>query len=202
MSGRTGRQTIGFLNVVTGRDEDLGAPVTNFAVARVKRDIGRSSYVGGIVTHRYEEGGVTNLAGGADWSLWLSQPLVFQGFFAATTDSREGGDDITWNVTLDYTGDWVGWLVQHTEIGPDLRPDMGFVRRLDIETTSGALRFTPRPPIPGLRKIDIRNSFEYVESEATGQVLDRAWELSLSPQLNTGDEAEIELRYQFQRLFD
>ncbi len=202
LSGRAGRQTIGLLNVVTGEEESLGAPLTNYGVARVKRDVGHASYIGAIVTHRLEEGGASNLAGGVDWSLWLSSPLVFQGFAAATNDSRPGGDDNTWLLKLDYTGDWMGWVVEHMEIGPELDPGIGFVRRRDIGRSSAGFRLTPRPPIAGLRKIDIFNRFEYVVSAETREVRDRTWELSVSPELDTGDEARLELNYRFQRLTD
>ncbi|NIR43745.1 MAG: carbohydrate binding family 9 domain-containing protein [Gemmatimonadetes bacterium] len=202
LTGRAGRQTLGVLNVVTGRDDELNAPLTNFAVARVKRDVGRSGYVGGIVTHRYQEGGATNLAAGADLSLWLSQPLVFQAFFAGTEDSGPGGDDIAWQAKLDYTGDWFGWLVQHQEIGPELSPEVGFVRRLNVGRTTGGFRLTPRPPIPGLRRINIFNSFQYVVSHETRGVLDRTWELSVTPQLDAGDELRLQTNYQFQRLVE
>ncbi|UCF18185.1 MAG: carbohydrate binding family 9 domain-containing protein, partial [Gemmatimonadota bacterium] len=200
LTGRAGRQTLGFLNVTTGREEDLGVPLTNFAVGRVKRDVGQRSYVGGIVTGRLEEGGVNDWAGGVDWNFWLSGPLVLEGYYARTTDSGPGGDDYSLQGVLDYTGDWLGWRLAHLEIGPETSPGIGFVRRRDIAETSGSLRFTPRPPIPGLRKVDIRNRFEYVASVETRGLLDRFWELSLNPEMDSGDEADLEVSYQFQRL--
>lgn len=199
-TGRAGRQTIGFLNVVTGEQESLGAPLTNFAVGRVKRDVGQRSHVGAIVTSRLEEGGVSNLAGGVDWNLWFTDQMVLEGFYARSSDSEPGGDDDSWRVTLDYTGDWLGWRAEHLVIGPDMSPGIGFVRRHDIAKTSGTLRLTPRPPIGGLRKIDIRNEFAYVESDVTGAVQDRRWQFSLSPELDSGDEAHLHVNYQFQHL--
>ncbi len=199
-TGRAGRQTIGFLDVVTGEDENLGVPLTNFAVGRIKRDVGQRSYVGAIVTSRLEEGGVSNLAGGVDWNLWFTRQLVLEGFYARTKDSRPGGDDRSWIVTLDYTGDWFGWRLEQLEVGPDMLPGIGYIRRRDVAKTSGSLRFTPRPPIAGLRKIDIRNNFEYVVSAATRNVQDRRWEISISPELDSGDEADFALEYDFQRL--
>jgi hypothetical protein len=199
-TGRAGRQTLGFLNVVTGREEDLDAPLTNFTVGRVKRDMGQRSYVGGIVTSRLEEGGASNLAGGVDWNFWLSSQLALEGFYARTTDSQRGGDDYSLQATLDYTGDWLGWRVEHLEVGPDMLPGIGFIRRTDIAQTSGSLRLSPRPPINGLRKIDIRNSLDYIASVSTRGLLDRRWEIDISPELDSGDEAGFEIAYEFQRL--
>ncbi len=200
LTGRVGGQTVGLLNVVTAEEESLDAPLTNHAVGRVKRDVGGRSYVGAIATHRLEERGVYNLAGGVDWNIWLSSPMVFEGFYLRTHDSRPGGDDDSWRATLDYTGDWIGWRIEQLEIGPEVRPGMGFIRRPDIAKTFATLRFSPRPPIGGLRKIDIRNTVEYVASVSTRGLLDRSWSLNLSPELDSGDEAEFEVRYEFQRL--
>ena len=159
MSGRTGKQTIGFLNVLTGRDGALDAPLTNFAVGRVKRDIGQRSYLGAIATGRVEEGGRRNVTGGIDWNFWLTQNMVLEGFVAGVTENRPSFNDYAAQVTLDYTGDVIGWRVGHIDIGPDMLPGIGFVRRTNIAETSGSLRVTPRPQVRGLRKIDIRNSF-------------------------------------------
>jgi hypothetical protein len=202
LTGRVGGQTVGFLDVVTGRDDVLNAPLTNFAVARVKRDWGRAGYVGGIVTHRYEEMGVSNLAAGIDWARWLSQPLVFEGFFSGTVDSRPVGNAIAWQLKLDYTGDWIGWLVEHTEIGPNFRPEVGFVMRGDMARTNAGMRLTPRPRIPGLRKIDIFNQFQYIVSQKTREIQDRLWEISFMPQLDSGDQGRAAFQYLFQRLVD
>jgi hypothetical protein len=200
LTGRAGRQTIGFLNVVTGEDESLGAHLTNFAVGRVKRDVGQRSYVGAIITSRLEEGGGNNLAGGVDWNLWLSNGLALEGFYARSSDSNPGGDDYSWRATLDYTSDLLGWRAEHLEIGPEMSPGIGFIRRHDVAKTSGSIRLTPRPPIGGLRKIDIRNELEYVASVSTRGVQDRRWELSVSPELNSGDDGRFNVTYQFQRL--
>jgi len=52
LSGRVGAQTVGLLNIVTDEatfpDEGSFEPRTNFAVARVKRDIGGANYVGAM----------------------------------------------------------------------------------------------------------------------------------------------------------
>ncbi len=202
LSGRSGRQTIGFLEVVTGEKEALDVPLTNFAVARIKRDVGAQSYVGAIATSRIEEGGGRNLAGGIDWNFWLTRQMVLQGFVAGVTDSRPGGDDYSWRLSLDYTGDWIGWRLDHLEIGPEMLPAIGFVRRLDMARTSAGFRLTPRPPIPGLRKIDIFNRLEYVASAETREVRDRGWGITFTPQLNSGDRARLEISYQFQRLVE
>ena len=200
ISGRTGKQTIGFLNVLTGREGAAGAPLTNFAVGRVKRDIGQRSYLGAIATGRVEEGGRRNVAAGIDWNIWLTQNMALEGFIAGVNENRPNFNDYSARLSLDYTADVVGWRADHIEIGPEMLPGIGFVRRTDIAETSGSLRVTPRPQVLGLRKIDIRNSFNYISTQRSRRTLDKRWEINFSPEWNTGDEARLELAWQSQRL--
>lgn len=200
LTGRAGRQTIGLLNVVTGADSALGAPATNFAVARVKRDVGRRSYVGAIATHRLEEGGRENLAAGADANLWLSRPLVLQAFYARTSQSGPGGEGSAWRATLDYTGDWLGWTAEHLEVGPAFDPGIGFVARNDMARTFLHLRLSPRPRLANLRRVDVVTRFEYVEGVEDRGIQDRRWSLRVNPSTHAGDDVELTAERRFQRL--
>ena len=87
LTGRAGRQTVGVINVVT--DAAFDEPRTNHAIARVKRDIGESSYLGAMVTDR-RSADRWNSTGGLDWSLWPTSTLNVQGFAASTATSGGG----------------------------------------------------------------------------------------------------------------
>ncbi|MBI4545072.1 MAG: carbohydrate binding family 9 domain-containing protein, partial [Gemmatimonadetes bacterium] len=63
LTGRVGRQTLGLLNVVS--DEAFGEPRSNFAVARIKRDVGGSNYLGAMVADR-RGAGESNTGTGLD----------------------------------------------------------------------------------------------------------------------------------------
>lgn len=109
-------QTVGLLNVVTDRAFD--EPRTNFAVARVKRDIGGSGYVGVMATDRRSTGAWSS-AGGLDWSLWPTGTLNVQGFVARTATSAGDGNDAAYRLAMDYQTDRLGFSAQHLLIGPD-----------------------------------------------------------------------------------
>ncbi len=102
LSGRLGRQTLGFLDVVTG--SALGEPLTNYGVLRVKRDVGGSNYVGAIVTDRRREH-ESNSGAGFDASLWPTGSLNLQAFFARTFTTGPGGDDNAYRLAADYSSD-------------------------------------------------------------------------------------------------
>ncbi len=151
LTGRVGGQTVGFLNVLT--DEAFGEPRTNFAVARVKRDLGESGFVGGMITDR-RNADTWNTAAGVDASLWLG-PVNLQAFYARNATAGPGGDDHAWRLGLDYTGDRYGFGLNHIGIGPEAAAEAGFITRTDMIRTDLHGRITPRPDVLGLRKIDI-----------------------------------------------
>ena len=152
LTGRAGQQTVGLINVVT--DEKFGEPRTNFAVARVKRDVGSANYIGAMATDR-RNGDDWNSTGGLDWSFWPKSTLNIQGFAAATATGGAGGEGAAYRVGLDYQTDRFGVAVGHLGISPDATAEMGFVTRTDIQRSDMFVRVTPRPQILGLRKIDV-----------------------------------------------
>jgi hypothetical protein len=152
LSGRAGRQTVGLLDMVTG--PAFGEGHVNWGVLRLKRDLGGSGYLGGILTDR-RSGEAANTVVGADASLWPTAALNLQGFVAATRTSGPGGDDLAWRVAADYTGDRNGLLAEHLVVGPDVEAQAGFVTRTDIRRTEVYGRHTLRPHVLGLRKVDL-----------------------------------------------
>ena len=152
LAGRAGRQTIGFLDMATG--PGAGEPSANHGVLRLKRDVGRSSYLGALVADRRDgEGG--NTAGGLDGSFWPTSSLNVQAFVARTWTSGPGGDGTAYRLGASYDGDRVGFVAQHLRVGPEADPRMGFVTRRDIRRSDASARYTFRPAALGLRRIDL-----------------------------------------------
>jgi hypothetical protein len=152
LSGRAGRQTIGVLDVFTG--PGAGQPTANYGAVRLKRDIGESSYVGGMVVDR-RDSATGNTAAGVDASYWPTESLNLEAFAARTWTRGPGGDDDAWRVSADYTGDRVGFAAQHLFVGPEADPQVGFVTRTDIRRTDAFGRYTLRPSVLGLRRVDL-----------------------------------------------
>ena len=127
--GRVGSQTLGLMNVVT--NHAFAAPRTNFAVARVKRDLGSTNYVGGMITDR-RSADDWNTAAGADFSFWPGRALNVQGFVATTATSGVGGEGTAWRLAADYQKDRFGVTAGHLGVTDGANPAMGFVTRTDI----------------------------------------------------------------------
>ncbi len=186
LSGRVGHQTVGLLNVATGAR--YGQPRTNFAVARVKRDVGRSGYIGAMITDRRSIGD-WNTAGGLDASLWAYN-INFQAFYARTATADGTGNDGAWRIAADYTGDHYGFNVGHMGIGRHVTVLSGFVTRTDILNNNWEGRITARPSFLGLRKVDFFLNGNAI-TDLGGRLLDFNMGPTISPAWNTGESLRL-----------
>jgi Domain of unknown function (DUF5916) len=183
LSGRAGRQTVGFLDVLTG--EGAGQPAANYGVLRVKRDLGTSNYVGAMVADRRDEQS-GNTAGGLDASFWPASTINLQGFYSRTWTSGPGGEGAAWRVGAEYDADRVGLEAQHLVVGPEADPQMGFVTRRDIRRTDVSARYTVRPAAFGLRKIDLFMEGQHIV-RTTGEKQDVGAGPVMNMEWNSGD---------------
>ena len=196
LTGRLGGQTVGLLNIVT--DRAFGLPRENFAVARVKRDIGASGYVGAMVTDRRSSVG-WNTAGGVDASYWPAGPLNLQGFVARTAASGDGGEGTAYRLGLDLQTDRLGVTGEHLYITADATANMGFITREDIRRTNGFARLTVRPAALGLRRVDSFVAGDYV-TRTDGLLQDWQAGIGVNPQWNSGESAILFYQRGFTRL--
>ncbi len=153
LTGRAGAQTLGLLDV--GTDEVIDQRRSNYAVARIKRDVGTSSYLGAMLTDVRRAGGYWNTAGGVDASLWPSTLLNLQGFYARTATAGPGGEGAAYRLAADYQADRVGVTAYTLGVAPEATADLGFITREDMRRYESFGRVTPRPRVLGLRKIDV-----------------------------------------------
>jgi hypothetical protein len=182
LTGRAGRQTVGLLDVLT--NETDGEPRTNFGVLRLKRDVGRRGYLGGMLTdRRTSRGSETDF--GADTSLWASERLNLQGFAARTTGS-DGTADWAWRGAAEYQGDPVYLSGEYLQIGPQAQTGMGFVTRTDVRRESGKAQYTFRPGVLGLRNVAVYVGGKH-QTRVSGEEQDGNWFSGLSLQNDKGD---------------
>jgi hypothetical protein len=196
LTGRVGRQTVGVLNALT--DAAFDKPRTNYAVARMKRDIGDNGFLGALVTDR-RDGHSWNTAWGADGSFWPADALNVEGFFARTETSGPGGDDVAYRVAVDYQTDWLGFTGKHLYIGPDPEAGLGFIARKDMRETWGMTRLTSRPSFLGLRRLELYLNMDLI-TRADGLLQDWVVGTSFFPQWESGDNAFVWHGRSFTRL--
>ena len=167
MTGRTGRFSLGILNIQTDDAPTAGAKATNFSVVRVKRDILRKSSIGLIATGRSvgENGTGRNTVYGADGIFAFYDNLAINTYWAQTRTTDLEGDDTSYRAQLDYAGDRYGLQLERLVVGSNFNPEVGFVRRDDMHRWFGQFRFSPRPRnSKTVRKYSWIGSADYVEN--------------------------------------
>ncbi len=176
LTGKEGGTRFGLLNVSTdhadlpcGRRE----PRTNYTAVRVRHDVFSRSSVGLMALNKQIlEGQGYNRTFGLDASLApsvytyldLAAAATFSPGNTATQTFRDKAN-LAWYGKVGYRSDLWAFSLSHLDVGPAFNPEMGFLKRRDIRTTSGMLRYMPRPEHwPSVRKFfytvraeDIRN---------------------------------------------
>ncbi len=185
LSGRAGRQTVGFLGLL--QDEAFGDPRTSFAALRVKRDVGANGFLGGMLTdRRTREGGETD--GGVDFSLWPTRRLNLTGFAALTSASTERNSSAAWRVGAEYRSSHLYLNGEQLVIGPDAETGMGFVTRTDIRRSDGLAILTLRPGRLGVRDVELFGGGDWI-TRTSGEEQDGYGFAGLGLRLESGDQA-------------
>ncbi|MBE9518923.1 MAG: carbohydrate binding family 9 domain-containing protein [Bacteroidetes bacterium] len=146
MTGRINKWDVGILDMQTQSHGET--PSENFGVARLRRQvINQNSYVGGIMTSRIGTNGNYNVAYGLDGIIRMFGDDYLDVRFAQTyetgaenkvfsTDPTFVG--ITWERRTD---EGFAYDLNYTFTGEEMNPDMGFLRRNDIQGMGGRLQY-------------------------------------------------------------
>jgi hypothetical protein len=191
MTGRAGLYTIGLLSIQT---REFGqTPGTNFSVMRLKRDVLRRSSVGVLATTRSaaQNGPGTNAVFGLDGTFQFFTNLAINTYWAATRTEGLEGDDTSFRAQLDYAGDRYGAQVEALAIGDNFNPEVGFLRRDDIDKRFVQLRFSPRPRNARIvRKLSWIGAWTYIEDGA-GRVATRTTDGEFALEFQNSDRFSV-----------
>ena len=202
LTGKVGKFSLGLLNIQTGEEPLALSPTTNFTVVRVKRDVLRRSSVGAMFTNRSVAtvGEGANQGFGLDGAFAFFQNLNLSAYYAATRTDALTGDDESYQGRFDYAADRYGARFEHTKVGDDFNPEVGFVRRDDFTRSYGLLRFSPRPQsIDLVRKFTWEASLEYLENGA-GQLETRQQAGRFNTELESSDQLTVEATNNYELL--
>ena len=202
VTGKSGPYSIGLLNIQTGRDVPAGAESTNFAVARVKRDILRRSSIGIVATRRSNavNGPGPGTTVGVDGVFSFYENLNVNTYFVKTQTRGFTGNDLSYRGQLDYDGDRYGVQVEHLAVGTDFNPEVGFLRRSAFRRNSAYFRFSPRPrSIRALRKVTYEGKLDRI-TNADGVLESREARLTLRGDLENGDAFGVDFTNSYEFL--
>ena len=184
LTGRAGGQTLGFMHVRSGEAFDM--PGESFSLARVKRDVGESAYIGAMLTDR-RGGEAWNTVGGIDGQFRPADGWNVRTFFTRTFTEGEGGDDHAYQLAADYEGDRWSLFFNHLEIGPEAKAEAGLVTRTDLRRTEIFPIRRWRPTAFGLRSFEVRARARY-QSTLEGSLQDWNVNPSIGFEWNSGEE--------------
>ncbi len=193
VTGRVGRFSLGLINIQTDDEPVSGAVTTNFAVARIKRDLLRRSSIGAIATSRsaLADGTGTSQTYGVDATFAFYENVAFNAYWAKTPTSGRDGRDTSYQGAFRYDGDRYGATTEHLFVDAQFSPEVGFVRRDDFRKSEGSVRFSPRPrAIEAVRKFTWEGSYSYI-TDAAGIVETRGAQGRFETEFESSDTLEV-----------
>jgi hypothetical protein len=201
LTGKAGRQDVGLLSIGTAGIDGLDLASAWYNVARIRRDLGGRSYVGGILTDS-RRGGFRSTTAGLDGSWFITRDLSLFGDVLAVDDNASDDALLATSIALDLTTDPWGFIFALREVDEGFEPDLGFVRRDGYRNKQGSLRYSFRPERWGVRRVSIRpngNSYDSLVHDLTES---SEVQLNVEIELETGDDVEFLASREFERLFD
>jgi hypothetical protein len=208
LTGKVRDYDIGLLAVRTRATDFVEAK--DFLVARVKRNVLKQSYVGGILTNGDPASPTYSRTFGGDFRLFSShflgkdQNFGVDGFLLKTSNEGIKGKDTSFGFGIRYPNDLWGLSLDWKQIGENFRPALGFVPRTDVRKLSISAEFDPRPK----DFLNVRQMFhEFFFTRFTNLTRNRveSWRLFTAPinyELNSGEHIEFNYAPQFERLFE
>jgi hypothetical protein len=198
LTGRMGRNTLGFLSVQT--DEAFGQSGENFLVTRYSRDILGRSRVGGIFINKQEFGGDHwNRTAGADFVLAPHPSFTMNGFLAGTATAGEGGNGLGSHVRAGWLDRRWNVYAEYTDLDDDFNAEVGFIPRVGIRTTKFHVERTPRPGRWGVRVLEPMYNITYTTDQG-GRMISRQHHYMVGSQWENGASVIVWYNRYFERL--
>ncbi len=197
LTGRAGPYNLGVLDVQT--DDLDGLDGQNLFVARVTRNVGEQSTIGGIATFGDPNSSQTSGLLGFDatyrtTSFQGKKTLVASAWALASDNEDVSGDDLAFGAALEYPNDLWSWNLAAKEIQANFDPRLGFVPRRDIRKYSGEIEYGPR--IGGtIRQLEFGVGTELISDTADELETARVELQPLGIEWESGDELRFTLEH-------
>jgi len=194
VTGRSGRYSMGGVNIQTGDKAYAAAVTTNFTAVRIKRDVLRRSNIGFVGTHRHPLSGEQSTLAGVDSNLFLFANVTANMYYARTdTSGTPSEGSASYRGRFEYAGDRFGWTTDHLLVGPQFDPQLGFARRLDFRKTTLEARYSPRPRRRNLvRKFYYTASLDYITNAQATQLQNRTYSGQFQTDFQNSDQVTVE----------
>lgn len=176
LSGKAGSYDIGLINIQTRKVKET-APANNFSVARVSRQFGRRSSVGGIAVARISTSSRLGLSDparnqtyGADLNVGVGRYTNLFSYVAKSFTPGRNSSSQAGALRFDYDDGHNRSEAGYEEVGRNFNPEVGFVRRHGFRKPFFAYRRTFAPEGRRLRSFHPHFQWNrwYTSSQADG----------------------------------
>jgi hypothetical protein len=137
VNGRVGSTNFGGLTVATNDKAGVVDDEAGMSVARVKQNLWRESWIGGIATIGDPLGQSGRWLGGGDFTYATSRfrgaKNLLAGVWGLATDQLNGTDASAYGAQIDYPNDEWDIVFNYKRIGHDFQPALGFVPRPAVQ---------------------------------------------------------------------
>ena len=194
LTGRLGSQSVGFMSVAT--DAVPASPDRDavdrelFSVARIKRDVGESNYLGAMVVDR-RGNAAANTVAGVDGQFVIGRAWVWNFFGSRSFTEGSGGEDTSYRIGYQYFGEKWGSLLNHYGVGPEAKASAGFIVRDDYRKTELYAGPVFRPDFLGLRQVQLFAGAAYASTVSDNRLQDWNAGYFLSNTWESSDELTI-----------
>lgn len=200
LTGRAAGFELGMLDMQTQRADSL--PPENYAVARVRRNLGVSD-VGFMVVNRQATGdlgsGAYNRSYGFDANVHLLKYLAVNSYFAGTDEPGNGGDQSAARLAVGWRDRIWDASAFVKRVGEAFDPSVGFVSRTGIRHGYATVGAHPRPLPSLMQEINPYAELSYI-TDLSSVLQTREASLGLGTQFNDGSTLNLQYNNQFERI--
>jgi len=148
LSGKVKGVNVGFVDMQTRSTAFV--PASNFAAARVSRELPNRSRVGALFVNRSGTGGASapsddNQTYGLDARWGIGRYGAIEGYAAKTSTPGRSGADHAYNLQTRYNSPAWDLALLFTEVGEDFNPEVGFLARTGYRKPEGRVMYRYRP---------------------------------------------------------
>jgi hypothetical protein len=200
VSGKIDRYDVGVLAMKTER---LGTtPSNNFAVGRVKRNFLTNSWVGALVTSRDSTiAGDYNRVYGPDAHFQFFNKLEFDSYLLQSDTPGRSGRNQAKRLQGGWKDDELNISAEYNSVQPNFNPEVGFVRRKDMEQYAGDFSWNPLLDKSDLiRNLKFGTTYDYFAGSGSGKVETRTSETTLGIQFENNGSTNFIINETFDRL--
>ena len=193
--GKAGSYNIGIIDMQT--DREGSSPSTNYSVVRVKKDVLEKSYIGFIATNATLYGDHSSQAYGVDFlyrtdRFLNKQNMEFGGYIAENRKPGVHSANHAGRMLMNLPNDLYNVALLFHSVGSNYNPETGFVRRNDIRQYHAEIDITPRPGIPGIKKLLFMPlGMDYITDSGTRLMTRTTNFRPLGIEFNSGDSIEL-----------